>query len=306
MENTSFLNLIFTPAFLFSVLRVMTPILFAALASTIAARADILNIAIEGTMLIAALTGAIVSAYTQSAWIGFFGAIAISIFISLMLLYFNLELNSNLSLTGIAINLLAGGGTIFVMYILTGDKTFLSNMSSKVMPSIQIPLIHNIPILGEIISGHNILTYFSLIAVVVMHVLMYKIPLGLRIRAVGESADAVGSVGVSIKKTKYIAIAICGALCGMGGAYMSMGYLPMFAKNMVAGRGFIAIAAANVGGLTPVGSLISSLFFGVTDALSNALQMLKVPTEFVQMIPYVIAIFSIAFFSKKRLQTKKL
>lgn len=305
MEKVSLINLIFTPAFLYAVLRVMTPILFASLASTVSVRAGIVNIAIEGTMLISALTGAIASAYMQSAWGGLLCAVLAGVIISLALAYFNLTLDSNLTLTGIAINLLAAGGTIFVLYVLTGDKAFSSSLASKVMPFINIPLLKDIPVLGKALSGHNILTYLALIAVVIMHVLMYHTPLGLRIRAVGENKDAVESVGVSVKGTKYIAVSICGVLCGMGGAYMSMGYLPMFTRNMVAGRGFIAMAAANVGGLTPAGSLIASLFFGLTEALANTLQMLKIPMEFVQMLPYAITIVSIAYFSGKRVKAKK-
>ena len=181
-------------------------------------------------------------------------------------------------------------------------------MASKVVPSIEIPLIKDIPILGEILSGHNVLTYVALLSVVVVYVLVNKSPLGLRIRSVGENPDAAESVGISVVKTRFIALMITGILSGLGGAFMSMGYVSWFARDMAAGRGYIALAAQNLGNATPIGTCLASFLFGIADALSSSLQILSVPAEFIQMIPYVTTVIGLivyAAYRKKQTQKKQ-
>ena len=130
-----------------------------------------------------------------------------------------------------------------------------------------------------------------------MYILLYKTPLGLRMRAVGENPNAASSVGQDVVKVRFIAIIICGVLTGLGGMYLSMGYLDMFVRDMVAGRGFIALAACSMGQSTPVGALISSLVFAFFDGLSNILQVLQIPSQFVQMLPYLATIAGLTIFS---------
>lgn len=293
-------GIIFSTSFGYSVLRVMTPILFAALGSVISDRAGVTNIALEGTMLSAALAGVIISALTQNVWIGLLGAVIVGVIMSLLLAYFALNLKADIILTGIAINLLSSGGTIFVLYLVAHDKGISSSLKSKVLPNVVIPLINKIPVIGPILSGHNILTYVSLIMVAIVAILLYKTPLGLRIRAVGENADAADSVGVSVITIKYIALMLSGALAGFGGAYMSMGYVSWFSTNMTSGRGFIALAAEAMGKATPIGTFLSSLLFGFAGALSNTLQSLRIPAEFVQMIPYITTIVGLIIYSSRQ------
>ncbi|MCT4598489.1 MAG: ABC transporter permease [Vallitalea sp.] len=292
--------IIFSAAFGYSVLRVTTPILFAALGALISDKAGEINIALEGTMLISALTGVIFSALFQNAWIGLLSAIIVGGLIGLLLAFFALKLKTDVILSGIAINLMAAGGTVFVLYLIAGNKGVSTELKSKVLPVWNIPLIKEIPVIGTIISGHNVLTYISILAVVVIFYLLYKTPLGLQIRAVGENPHAADSVGISVKKVKFIALTISGVLAGFGGAYMSMGYMSMFQKNMTAGRGFIALAAEAMGGATPHGTLITSLFFGFADALSNHLQSLRVPPEFVRMIPYIATLVGLVIYSSRK------
>lgn len=135
---------------------------------------------------------------------------------------------------------------------------------------------------------------------ILVYILLYKTPLGLRIRAVGENSHAADSVGISVIKTQYIALIMSGAFAGFGGAFMSMGYVSWFSTNMTAGRGFIALAAEALGMGKPFGVLLTSLLFGSADALANALQAFRIPSEFVQMVPYVVTILGLVIYAKRR------
>lgn len=293
------LSTIFSTTFAFSILRITTPILFAALAAVVADRAGVTNIGLEGIMMISALTGVIFSAWTQSATIGLLFAILLGVLVALMIGFFALKLKTDIILAGIAVNMLGGGGTIFFMYLASGDRGYSANLASKVMPTINIPIIKDIPIIGDILSGHNLLTYLAFFCVFLVWVLLYKTPLGLKIRAVGESAHAADSVGVSVNKISYIALAISGALAGIGGAFMSMGYMSSFNTNMTAGRGFIALAAEAMGRGEPIGTMLSSLLFGFADALANNMQSFGLPAELVKMTPYVFTIVGLSIYAAR-------
>jgi len=293
-------DIIFTTEFAFMVFRVTTPILFTALGAMISRRAGIMNISLEGMMLAGALFGVIGSTYTQSVLAGVACAVASSLALSLIFAYFVLKLRSDLILTGIALNLMASGGTVFLLSVLCGDKGVSTSMNSLVVPSVDIPVIKDIPVLGEIISGHNLLTYGALLSVAVVYLLINKSPMGLRIRSVGENPDAAESVGISVIRTRFTALIITGILSGLGGAFMSMGYVSWFARDMAAGRGYIALAAQNLGNATPLGTCLASFLFGVADALSSSLQVLSVPAEFIQMIPYVTTVIGLVIYAARR------
>lgn len=293
-------SIIFSTSFGYAVLRVTTPILFATLGALISIKAGVVNISMEGTMLTAALTGVAVSALTGSALAGLIAAVLAGMLLGLMLAYFALNLKTNIILAAIAINLMASGGTVFGLFIISGDRGISSSLASRVLPRIEIPILHQIPVLGPIFSSHNVLTYVAFLSVVLVYVLLYKTPLGLRIRAVGENAHAADSVGISVIKTQYIALIMSGAFAGFGGAFMSMGYVSWFSTNMTAGRGFIALAAEALGMGKPFGVLLTSLLFGSADALANALQAFRIPSEFVQMVPYVVTIVGLVVYAQRR------
>lgn len=287
----------FTMYFLYGAIRATTPILFAALGALVSRQAGILNIAIEGTMLTSALFGVIFSAYTQSIIIGLIGSMIAGILISAFMAYSALVLKSNMFLTGLAVNLVASGGTIFILYLLTGDKGSSSSLPSLVVPTLNLPIIKNIPYIGNVLSGHNLLTYLSFIFVIVVYFVIYKTDTGLRIRAVGENPDAAKSVGVDVVKTQFYSFVLAGFFSSLGGAYMSMGYLSFFSRDMMAGRGFIGMAASNLTAGRPVWTMITSLAFGFVDSLSLVMQSLEVPVEFIQMTPYVATIVGMVLFS---------
>jgi general nucleoside transport system permease protein len=300
----SFLDVLLTTDFAFSVLRVTTPILFAALGALISSRAGIINIGMEGSMLVAALTGVVVSAYTGSAWIGLLGAVLSGILLSAILAYFTLKIKTDIILGGIAINMFASGGTIFILYLLSGDKGASTSLASKSLPSIHIPILKDIPVLGDILSGHNVLTYISILSVFIVFYLLKRTPLGLRIRSVGENPHAAQSVGVSVYKVQYTSLLLSGLFAGLGGAYMSMGYLSMFTRDMIAGRGWIAIAAEAMGRGSTLGTTATAFLFGAADALSNAFQVLKIPAELIFTIPYVATVIGLLVFSIRETRLK--
>lgn len=298
------IKLIFNSDFFFGVLRLATPIIFASLAALVASNSGVVNMAIEGIMLFAALAAVIGSAIFGSVIAGILFAVLTGILISLLLAYFKIKMKSDEILAAIAINLLAAGATVFLLFLFSGERGTSSSIASKVVPSLIIPGLMDIPILGTVLLGQNLLVYVALISVVVIYYMLYKTPLGLRIRAVGGNPGAAESVGVSVDKIQYFALTISGVLAGLGGAFMTMGYLSIFTKGMISGRGFIGLAAANVGGQNPIGALVASLLFGFFDALGNNLQTFKIPVEFIFMIPYLTTIILYAASSYRRANKK--
>lgn len=291
------IELIFSTDFLYMWIRVATPILLASLGAVICTKAGVVNLGLEGIMLISALAGVLGSAFGGSLWIGLLTGLLASVAVSAVFAYFHLVLKANNVLCGTAVNTMASGLTVFVLQLATGEKGNSSSLKSFSFPNVDIPIIKDIPVLGGILSGHNALTYLALTMVVVIWFFLYKTPTGLRMRAVGENPNAASSVGQNVIKIQFLAIVLCGLMTGLGGMYLSMGYLTMFVRDMTAGRGFIALAACSMGQATPVGALISSMIFAFFDGLSNILQVLKIPSEFIQMLPYLATIAGLTVYS---------
>lgn len=297
---SAILNSVMTPSFLYSIIRVATPLILASLGAVITSNAGITNIGIEGVMLISALAGVFASAFGFGPWFGLLIAILTGVVCSLAIGYVSMTLKADSVLTCIAFNTMALGGTVYFMYAVVKDKGTTLALSSGKLPSIHIPFIQNIPLVGDVISNHNVISYVAFVMIFVVYVLLYKTPLGLRIRSAGKSPKALSSVGVSLIKTRYIALGISGILGGMAGAFMSMGYVTWFSKNMTAGRGFIALAADAMGNSTPLGAMLSSLLFAIAEALSYSLQVTTIPPELVQMLPYLVTILGLIVYSVKR------
>ena len=172
---------------------------------------------------------------------------------------------------------------------------------------IDIPIIHSIPIIGEVFSGHSLLTYIAFLLVWITWVLLYKTPLGLNIRSVGENPNAASSVGVSVMKVRYIAIMLSGLMAGFGGAFMSMSYAMGWSQDMVAGRGFIALAAQAMGSGEPFGSMIAAIVFGFAQALGIKFSAVGLDSNLASPIPYLVTIFGLIIFAvnKRRKERKK-
>ncbi len=294
------LEIILSSGFLHSILRVSTPIILAGLAAVFSERSGVINVSIEGVMLSSALLGVVSSSIFQSAWIGYFLAVCLGVILSLFLGFLTLKLNANSVLSGLALNVLAQGGTVFALFMLTGSKGNSIGLESKVLPSVSLPIIRDIPVIGTIFSGHNVITYLAIIAVIVSHIFMFKTRQGVRLRVSGENPDALVSVGVSVFKTRMLALMIAGVFAASAGVFLSMGYMNGFTANMTSGRGFIGIAANAMGNQLPLGTLFASLIFGAADAAANSLQTLKIPPQFIQMLPYATTIIGITIYSIQR------
>lgn len=286
------LNTLSLPEFYFAMLRSATPVLLTTLGAMISSRSGTSNIALEGTMLISAFVGVVVSAFSQSAWIGFLGAVLAGFVISNILAYFILKLNSNAVISGIALNTFASGGTIFVLYLITGEKGASTSLPSLKLPNVTLPFIKDIPVIGTVLSGHHVLTYAALILVAVVWYLFKYTRLGMHIRAVGESPDAAESVGIPVRRVKYIALSLSGVLTGMAGAFLSMGYVGLFSSGMTAGRGYIALATQAIAAGNAVIGMLASLLFGFCSSLANYLQSSNIPLQFIQMMPYLIIVIA--------------
>jgi len=189
--------------------------------------------------------------------------------------------------------------------MLTGDRGTSTALPSVDMPKVSIPLIRDIPFVGEILSGQNVLTYMTVLVVIAVAILLYKTKLGIYIRAVGESPQAVETAGISANRIRFYALLISGAIAGMGGAFMSMAYISGFTKDMVSGRGFIALAAEAMGHGQPLASTLAALLFGFTDSLANNLQVLGLSNDLARMVPYIITIVALALYTWRSAKPKK-
>ena len=303
MENI--LQSIFSAGFLFSVIRITTPLMYVAMGALICKQGGVLHIAFEASMLFSAWFGVAASALTQNLWVGLLAGVLGGAVTMVIYGYLTIKLNSAAVLTGIALNTLASGGTVFLMYMLCGEKGASNSLKSLVFPNVNIPIIKDIPVLGEAISGQNILTYIAFILPIFVYILIFKTPLGLRIRTVGENENAAASVGINVNKTKYITLIIGGVVTSLGGIFMSMGYLSWFARDMIAGRGFMAIAAQNLGNAAVLPTFVTSIFFGLANALAVTLQTIGLPAEIFQAFPYVATLIGLAAYSSSLRKNRK-
>ena len=252
------------------------------------------NIALEGMMLTGAFTAMFVTYHTGMPWVGVLGAMLAGGLIGLIHAIFCVRYRANQVVTGTAINIFAGGLTVFLLRFFFG--TAGTSPSVTTIPDITLPVLSSIPWIDRILGRQNPLVYLALVAVVVVHIVIYKTPWGLRLRAVGEHPRAADTVGVNVFKMRYISVVISGALAGLGGTYLSIAHLSRFSEGMTAGRGFIALAAVIFGKWTPLGALGACLFFGYADALQMRLQDIGIPTQFMNMLPYVLTMVALAGF----------
>lgn len=280
-------------------LRTATPILFAALGELYMERSGIINIGLEGFMLIGALVGSISSYFFNSAWLGVIMAALACGILGLIYAFFVITIKANQVATGIAINILSLGLTTTIYRAFMGVNTSHPNIAS--FKNISIPLLSKIPILGQSIFNQIILVYLALMLVPFTYFFLYKTSIGLKIRAAGEYPRATDTAGVNVFQIRYGAIIGGSMLVGVGGAYLSLGLLNMFTENMVAGRGFIALAAVIFGKWNPWGVLGAALFFGFGDALAIRLQVMgsNIPYQFLLMLPYILTIAILAGFVGK-------
>lgn len=289
---------IFNVGLLAATVRIATPLLLAALGGLFTMRANMVNIGLEGLMIFGAFAAVLVSFYGHSFLLGLLAAMAMSTLAAAMFSLFTIRFKSNVFVAGIALNLFGGAFTIFLSRTIFKVNGVFSDPRIVGIPVIHIPLIERIPFVGGIVSGQSLLVYVAYLLVGVVAVILYRTPFGLRLRSVGEHPEAVETVGVNPDKMRYYAILLSGVFCGLAGAYLSLGELKMFGENMTDGRGFIALAAIYFGRGKPVGIMLACLIFGLAQALSLRLELFGIPTEFLQMIPYILSVTVLFIVSK--------
>ncbi len=288
-----------------AILRVSTPLILAGMGVHISAKAGVLNIGIEGMMLAGALAGVIVSALTQNVWLGLLAALVAGAVLSALLSAAIHLLRADLVLSGIALNMAAMAGTTLALYGLTGDKGISGSLKSLTLPSLTLPLIADIPVLGPFLSGHHILTYAAVLSVPLVALLVTRTPFGLSLRAVGENAEAAAATGIPVRRVQVSALLLSGLFAGAAGAFLSMGYVSWFSQNMTAGRGFIALAADVMGFGLAWGTLAAALLLGAAEAISLSLQGFGVPSELLQAIPYLVPVVAMVLHARSRSRRKE-
>lgn len=302
MSLETVIRSIFSTLFIASVIRISTPIIFPAMGGLIATVTGVPNMALEGIMNVGAFTGVMVSAYTGNVWIAILAGIVAGVLMALLLGLFHLKFKTDLFMAGLAVNLMSMGGTVFLLYIITGDKGNSSNVKSLSVPELSLPLIKDIPVLGEILSGHPVFTYLAFFIVFLVYIFLYRTRYGTHMRAVGENPEAATTMGINVVRARMIALAISGVLAALGGMNLSMAYLQLFQREMAAGRGWIGIAAVHLGARRPLGVMLAAILFGFADAISNQLGSLNIPSQLVQMIPYVTTVTALAVYAIQQRQ----
>jgi simple sugar transport system permease protein len=297
------------PNFYQTVIAVTPPILFAALGCSIAEKSGETNMGMEGIMTLSSFFGTLAAAYIggPNPWLGLLVGIVVGGLLGYLVAVFNLKMKVNIVLVGIAMNLIGSGLTAYLLPLVTptGDRTSTNSLQSGILPTWKIPGLSDIPVIGNIFFNQNALTYISYIMIAVMSFLVFKTKLGLRIRAVGENPNAAESVGISSDRVKTIALVISGCLGGMGGVFMSAVYVSYFASGLIAGRGFIGLAACSMGEANPIPTALTSILFGFFYGLSNFARTTGISDNIVKMWPYLATIVGLVIYSVRKARREK-
>ncbi|MGD2249327.1 MAG: ABC transporter permease [Candidatus Methanofastidiosia archaeon] len=273
-------------------LRISPPIVLASIGGTYSERTGIINIGLEGMILMGAFAGVVGSHFLGNPWLGVVCALIAGGALGFLHAVLCIRYKANQVVSGVGVNILALGLTTFLLQVIWGNRGASDNVPG--IKPLAIPVVKDIPVIGEIIGKQNPLVYVMLVIVVLAWVIMFRTPFGLKIRAVGEHPEAADTVGIHVHRIQYICVTLSGVLSGLGGAYLSLGWLNMFSQNMSAGRGFIALAANIFGKWNPAGGFAAGLLFSFTDALQIKLQGWAIPNQFIQMIPYILTILILA------------
>jgi simple sugar transport system permease protein len=294
------LEKIFNIAIFASTLRIATPILLASLGGVMSERSGVINIGLEGMMLMGAF-GAAVGSYFYGPWTGILIGIAIGGLMGLLHAFMSVTVKANQIISATAINIFAVGfPNIMVPIIWPGYHAITPVV--PVIKDIRLPLIADLPVIGTIIGNQNPIVYIALILVPIINYFLFRTPLGLRIRSVGEHPKAADTLGINVAKMRYIAVISSGFLAGLGGAFLSIAYQSQFSRAMTQGRGFIGLAAMIFGRWKPVGAFVACLLFGFADALQASAQSagVPIPPELLLAAPYVLTLIALVGLIGKR------
>ncbi len=292
--NESSLDAVFVWSALFAaMLRFATPLVLAALGGLLCERSGVINIGLEGMMLMGAFFGIFGADLTGSWLLGCLIGMASGGLLALIHAVLSVSFRADQVVSGFGLNFLALGITGYVFVAHYGDQGTPGDVPR--VPNVSLPLIEDLDFFGEAIGNANLLTWVALLLVVLTTVFLFRTPRGLRLRSVGEKPRAAETVGVSVIRTRYVAVIASGFLAALGGAYLSIALLGSFNENMTAGRGYIALAAVIFGAWRPVGALIGALLFGFSSALAQRLPEFSESTAVLfQALPYVITLIVVA------------
>lgn len=285
---------IFSAAVLVGILasgiRLATPYLYAAIGETFGQRSGVLNLGVEGQMLLGAIAAFYVAFTTGNLWAGMLAAVIIGAVMGLAMAFVTINLQAEQGISGIGFYLFGLGMSALLFQKLLGTVETVSGFSP-----VNIPVLSGIPVLGEIFFRQNILVYGAFALVPIGWFVLNKTTLGLKIRAVGENPEAADSLGVSVSRVRYFTIILGGILSGVAGASLSIALLNVFQQNMTSGLGFIAVALVYFGGWRPWGVLLGALLFSIVNSLQLWVQVLgiPIPSDFAVMMPYVLTILAL-------------
>lgn len=277
-----------------------TPVLLAALGGAFTFYAGVFNIAMEGMLLAGAFCAALGSFFSGSWLVGVLCAVAGSVLLSLLFILFAIMLKTDEFVTGIALNLFAAGATTYLLRQLFGVRGAFTDPGIQAIPRVDIPVVSQIPLAGEVLSGQNLIVYGAALAVLGCAWLVFRTPFGLRLRAAGYNAASLESSGVRPARVRVMALLLCGVLCGLGGAFLSLGYVRLFAEGMSAGRGWIALAAVILVNGNPWGVALIALLFGLADGAGLLAQGLGVPAQFTGMLPYLATLIALFVYARRK------
>ena len=275
------------------------PITLGAFSGILSERAGVVNIAIEGMMLMGSMVGALVGSITQSVWLGLLGAILSGVILAAIHAVLSIKYKINQVISGTVINIFSAGMTAFI-----SQKFLQTNQALNAPPMftrIPIPGLAHIPVIGPIFFNTNLFVYLMIIFLIVIQVALFATRWGLRMRSVGEHPKAADTLGINVFKTRYMAVLLSGFVAGVGGAFFTLGSVGRFDEGMTAGKGFIGLAAMIFGNWTPLGAIGAGFLFGFADAIGSKLSLLgsAIRSEFMAMAPYLITMIILAGFIGK-------
>ncbi len=278
----------------YSGIRLATPYLFAALGEMFAQRSGVVNLGVEGIMLMGAFTAFAMATWTGSLWFALFCAAFVGLLMGLAMSFISVNMQAEQGISGIGMHLFGLGLSSLLFTKFLGSTKAITGFQP-----IKIPLLGDIPVIGEIFFNHNILVYLAFLIVPVAVWVLNKTTLGLKIRAVGVKPEAADSLGVSVSKIRYLCVSFGGVMAGIAGASLTLALINLFQENMTSGIGFIAVALVYFGGWTPVGVTLGALLFSLVNALQLWVQVLDkdkvIPSDFALMMPYILTIAVLAF-----------
>jgi len=291
-------GLVPVPSLLFGAVSLSVPLVFGALGGVIGERVGVVNVAIEGQLLLGAFSAALLSSITGNPFIGLIGAMVGGVLVSFVLAAFAIKYLVDQVIVGVVLNVLVSGLTGFLYGALLAPNEDALNRPER-FTRIQIPGLSEIPIVGPVLFNQTFIVYLMFITVALVAWGLYRTRWGLRLRAVGEHPQAADTVGIKVNASRFWNVSLAGAIAGIGGAYFTLVSVPQFGKDMTAGLGFIALAAVIFGRWDPIRATLAALLFGFATNLQNLLTVLKtpIPSEFMLMLPYVVTILAVAGFA---------